>query len=169
MPGSKAGKKKEEWLLPPKEKKKASSDDKAMGQKGKALAAAIRGSYSYSTVASWHMKAQIAEEFHKRNALEQDNAKVQENQRIYQKYHNTHGLRQLARNRVFDTGEAVAPGNAYSESKNQLEKRNRGDEGKVLRCSAQGDSSDYDTEADEKIKKVRLHCHPYPPRHQHTL
>ncbi len=59
-------------------------------------------------------------------------------------------------------GKAVAPGRAYSESKNQLEKKNRGDEGKVPRRSVQGDSSDYDTDGDEKMQPVLAKLPPLP-------
>ncbi len=167
MPGSKGGKKKDERLPLPKEKKKASpaevqADNKATGQRGKASVAATRVSYGYSTVCSWHTKAEIADEFHARNALEWDDMKARHNQSVYQKYHDTHMLRQLARNRVFDQGKAIAQGRAYSLSKNQLEKKNRGEEEKVPQRSAQGDSSDYDTEGDDNMQKVLATLPPLP-------
>ncbi len=69
----------------PKEKKPVSqaqirADDKAVGQEGKASAAAVRGTYGWCSVASRRSKAQISEEFHARNALEAEDAKAQENQ-----------------------------------------------------------------------------------------
>ncbi len=167
MPGSRGGKKKEELLPPPKEKKKASqaeiqADNKATGQQGKASAAIICGSYSYSSISNRRTKAEIADEFHKRNKLELDNKQLRENERIYQKHHHTHSLRRMAHNKVFDKGKAVALGLAYSLSKNRLEKANRGSEGEIPCCSAQGDSSDYDTDADEKIQKVLAMLPPLP-------
>ncbi len=161
------GKKKEEQLPPPKEKKKASQaeirvDNKATGQQGKASAAIIRDSYGYSSVSDQRMKAEIADEFHKRNKLVQDNMKAQENERVYQKYHDTHALRRLACNKVFNRGKAVTPGQAYLLSKNHLEMKNRGPEGKIPRRSAQGDSTDYDMEGDENMKKVLATLLPLP-------
>ncbi len=85
MPGSRGGKKKEELLLPPKEKKKASqaeirADNKAAGQQGKALAAVVHSGYGYSSISNQRTKAQIADEFHKRNKLELDNKQAMENE-----------------------------------------------------------------------------------------
>ncbi len=127
MPGNGRGKKKDERLLPPKEKKKASqaevrAENKATGQQGKALAAAVRSSYGYSTICGWRSKAEIAEEFHARNDLEWNNMQAWHNQRVYQKHHDDHALRWLACNHTFDQGRAVAKGRAYSLIKNQLEK-----------------------------------------------
>ncbi len=86
MTKGKGSKKKEPSPPPtPKEKKQVSlaqirADDKAAGQEGKALAAAIRGTYGWCSVVSRRSKAQISEEFHARNALEAEDAKAQENQ-----------------------------------------------------------------------------------------
>ncbi len=98
MLGGGRGKKKEETLLPPKEKKRASpaeirAENQAMGQQGKASAAAVRGSYGFSSVSGRRTKGEIADEFHKRIKLEQDNKKAWETEQIYQKHHHDHVLR----------------------------------------------------------------------------
>ncbi len=162
MLGSRRGKKKDkdQPSLQQKEKKRVlqaevRAEDKATGQQGKASAASVRVSYGFSMVSGQHSKAEIAEEFHARNALEWNNMKAWYNQSIYQKYHDNHVLRWLARNSLFNRNKAIAAGSrAYSLSKNQLEKKNQGLEEKVPDRSAQGDSTDYDMEGDENMQKV---------------
>ncbi|MCP4548475.1 MAG: hypothetical protein GY835_18615 [bacterium] len=166
--------KKEEVLPPPKEKKKASqaeirADNKAVGQQGQASAAVIRSSYGYSSVASRRTKAEIADEFHERNKLMLDNKQAMENRRIYQKHHDTHSLRRTACNKVFERGKLVSPGIAYSESKNRLERANLGSDREPPRRSAQGENSDYDTDADEKMQKVMAMLPPLPASSSMTL
>ncbi len=161
------GKKQGEALPPPKEKKRASpaeiwADDKATGQEGKVSAAVIRSSYGYSSMVNRRTKAQINEDFQKRNWLMRDNEEARQNQRVYQEYHDAHTLRQLARNKVFAKGKLVARGVAYSESKNRLEKVNMGSDRKPWPRSVQGEGSDYDMEGDENIKEVLAKLPPLP-------
>ncbi|MCP4603203.1 MAG: hypothetical protein GY847_22260, partial [Proteobacteria bacterium] len=95
------------------------------------------------------MKAQISDEFHERNKLVRDNKQVNENLRIYLKYHDDHTLRWNARNSLYNKGQAVASGRAQSMSKDELEMKRRGPEKKVPKRSMQGEDTDYDTEGDE--------------------
>ncbi len=77
------------------------------------------------------------------------------NRWIYQRYHDDHAVRWNAHNHVFWRGNAVAEGSrCYSLSKNQLEEEKRGPKQEVPPRSAQGDSTDYDTECDENMKQV---------------
>ncbi len=169
MPGSRKGKKQEEETPPPqpKEKKRATqaeirADDKAAGQQGKASAAAAQASYGFGSVTGRHMKSEIADEFHKRNNLERDNKRAQENEWIYLKYHHDHVLRRNACNKLYNVGKAVASGRAQSMSKDELEMKRRGPDKKVLMCSAQGESTDYDMEGDDNMKKVLAKLPPLP-------
>ncbi len=159
MPGSGRGKKKAEPPLV-KEKKgplsaEIRADNKATGQQGKASAASVRAGYGLSMICNRRSKAEIAAEFQARNDLEKDNTLAQHNRQIYQRFHDDHNLRRMACNCIFWRGKAVAEGSAcYSLSKNQLEKEKQGPKEEVPERSANGDSTDYDTEGDESMHQV---------------
>ncbi len=125
--------KKDQPLLSQEEKKEmlqteVRTENKATDQQGEASAAAVHADYGcFSMACSRCSKAEIAEEFHTRNALEWNHTMAQHHQNVYQKCHDAHALRRLARNSLFNQNRAVAAGSrAYSLSKDQLEEANRG-------------------------------------------
>ncbi len=162
MLGSGKGKKKDKDQLPPqqKERKRVSpaetrADNKAMGEQGMAAAASIRATYGMKTVSGRRSKAEIAAEFRARNALEKNDKQAQYNQEIYARYRDDHAERWRVRNSVFWHSKAVAQGQwCYSLSKNQLEKANREPKGEVPDHSNKGDSTNYDMDGDESMKKL---------------
>ncbi len=159
MPGSGRGKKKAE-PPPVKEKKGPSTaeiraENKATGQQGKASAASVHAGYGLSMICNCRSKAEIAAEFWARNDLETGNTLAWHNRQIYQRFYDDHKLRRTARNSIFWRGKAVAEGSpCYSLSKNQLEKHKWRPKEEVPWHSMNGDSTDYDTEADEKMSQV---------------
>ncbi len=160
MPGSRRGKKRDQPPPPQKEKKGVSqaeiwADNRAMGQWGMASAASVRATYSLKMVCGRRSKAEIAAEFWARNALEQNDTLARHNRLIYQKFHDDHNLRWTKCSSIFWRGKVVADSQPfYSLSKNQLEKEKWGPKEEVPERSMNGDSTDYDTEGDESMKKV---------------
>ncbi len=126
-----------------------------MGQQGMASAASVHVSYGQSMICNCRTKAKINAEFPARNKLEMDNAKAQHNRQIYQRYTDEHKLRRKERLSIYWRGQALSRGHrCYALTKNQLEVAKRGPDKVVPTHSCDGDSTDYDTEADEKLHQM---------------
>ncbi len=158
MPGNGKRQKKKE---PPLKEKKGMSGaevravDRASGQQGLASAAAIHAVYGHSTVTNRRTKAKIQQEFEARNKLELDADKARHNYQIYRKYTQDHALRRESRLECFGRGRALSRGHMYfSDSRNKLALHKRGQNNEVPTHSADGDSTDYDTEADTGLQMM---------------
>ncbi len=109
----------------------------------------------FKTVMGRRSKAEFAEAFYARQALESSYLLARHHLDTYKKCHDAHQRRRLSRNVRYYRCEPVTVGSwAYSLSKNQLEEANRGPNREVPDRSMNGDSTDYDLEGDEGMELV---------------
>ncbi len=130
MSGSEDGEKNQP---PPPQKKeegvmqaKAQAEEEVATRRGDAaLVLPWMGYGRFSTVCGRCTKAEFAEEFYARNALEPNYQLAKHNLNVYQKYHVAHQCRRLAHNCLYWRNRTIAAGlRVHSLSKKQLEEAN---------------------------------------------
>ncbi|MCP4676427.1 MAG: hypothetical protein GY854_13125, partial [Deltaproteobacteria bacterium] len=156
------GEEKKDQPLPPKEKKeeamqaKAQTGGETVNPQNEAMDIPPWTGYGrFSMVMGRCTKAEFAEEFYARNALELSFKLAKHNLNACQKCHAAHQYRRLARNVRYYRNETVnVESGVHSLSKNQLEEANRGPNHEVPDRSMDGYSTDYDSEGDEGMQLV---------------
>ncbi len=156
MPGNGKNGKRKKGVIEPKEKKAMSSaeakaDDRASGQQGLVSAMAAHA----STVTQHRSKDEILAEFRAQNDLEKDAEKVRHNYQIYSRYYQEHARRCKICLEYFKWSRALGEGHpCFFDSKNLQELKKRRLNKIVPHHSAEGDSTDYNTEADTLMQEV---------------